>query len=36
MEFRETGWESVDWIHVVKDWDQWQAFENTVINLLVP
>jgi hypothetical protein len=35
MDLRETGWEFVDWIHVVQDRGQWWALENTVINLLV-
>jgi hypothetical protein len=32
---RETGWEVVDWIHLAKDTDQWQAFVNMVMNLQV-
>jgi hypothetical protein len=27
---------SVDWIHVAQDRDQWQDFVNTVMNLRVP
>jgi len=36
MDLRETGWECVDWIHVVQDRNPWRAVENTVINLLIP
>jgi hypothetical protein len=25
MDLRETGWEVVDWIHLVQDRDQWWA-----------
>jgi hypothetical protein len=27
--------EGVDWIHLVQNRDEWQAFVNTVMNLLV-
>jgi len=33
MDLRETGWEGVDWIHLVRDRDQWPAFVNTVMDL---
>jgi hypothetical protein len=36
MDVRKTGWESVDWIHLAQDRDQWQAVVNTVTNLRVP
>jgi hypothetical protein len=36
MDFREIGWESVDWIHLAQDRDQWRAVVNTVIYLRVP
>jgi hypothetical protein len=29
------GWESVDWIHLAKDRDQWRTLVNTVMNLWV-
>jgi hypothetical protein len=35
MDLREIGWESVDWIHLAQDRDQWRAVVNTVINLRV-
>jgi hypothetical protein len=27
-----TGWEGVDWMHLVQDRDQWWAFVNRIIN----
>jgi hypothetical protein len=33
---RGMGWEVVDWIHVVRDRDQWRVFVNPVMNLQVP
>jgi hypothetical protein len=35
MDLKERGWEDVDWINVVQDWDQWWALVNTVMNLWV-
>jgi hypothetical protein len=32
----EIWWEGVDWMHLVRDKDQWRALANTVINLWVP
>lgn len=32
IDFRERRWKSVDWIHLVQQWDQWQGSVNTVIN----
>jgi hypothetical protein len=32
----EIGWESMDWIHLAQDRDQWQALVNIVMNLWVP
>jgi hypothetical protein len=36
MVLREIGWETVDWMHLAEYRDQWQALENTVMNLRVP
>jgi hypothetical protein len=36
MDFREIGWEGVDWIHLAQDRDQWQAVVNMIMNLHVP
>jgi hypothetical protein len=35
MDLRETGWECVEWIHLAKDRDRWQAVVNVVMNLQV-
>jgi hypothetical protein len=32
IDLREIDWECVDWVHLVRDRDQWQALVNTVIN----
>jgi hypothetical protein len=32
-DLEETGWEGVDWIHLVQDIDQWRAFVNMVADL---
>jgi hypothetical protein len=36
MDFRETMWEVVNWIHLAQARDQWQGLVNIVINLQVP
>jgi hypothetical protein len=36
MDFREIGWDSVDWIKLSQDRDQWRALVNMVMNLQVP
>jgi hypothetical protein len=36
MDFKETGWEGVDWIHMTQDRDQWQVLRNTIMNLRIP
>jgi hypothetical protein len=36
MDLREIGWDSVDWIELAQDRDQWKALVNTVMNLRVP
>jgi len=35
MDFREIGWESVDWMHLDQDKGQWRVLVNTVMNLRV-
>jgi hypothetical protein len=30
------GWDSMDWIDMAQDRDQWRALVNTVMNLQVP
>jgi hypothetical protein len=35
MDLREIGWETVDWIHLAQDRDQWRTPVNTVIILRV-
>jgi hypothetical protein len=32
---KKMGWESVDWMHLDQDRDQWQAVVNRVMNLCV-
>jgi hypothetical protein len=36
MDLREIRWESMDWINLVQDRDQWRALVNAVMNLRVP
>jgi hypothetical protein len=36
MDLSETGLEGVDWIHLAKDRDLWQALVNKVMILQVP
>jgi hypothetical protein len=36
MDLREIGWDGRDWIDLTQDRDQWRAFVNMVMNLLVP
>jgi hypothetical protein len=36
MDLKETGWESVEWIHLAQDRDRWLKVVNTVMNLRVP
>jgi hypothetical protein len=35
FEFRETGCEGMDWIHLAEDKDQWRAFISMTIDLLI-
>jgi hypothetical protein len=36
MDFREIGWDIMDWIDLAQDRDRWRALVNTVMNLRVP
>jgi hypothetical protein len=36
MNLREIGWDSMDWIDMTQDRDQWRTLVNTVMNLRVP
>jgi hypothetical protein len=36
MDFREVGWQGVDWIHLAQDRGKWRALVKTVTNLQVP
>jgi hypothetical protein len=36
MDFREIAWGGMDWIDLAQDRDQWRAFMNTVVNIVVP
>jgi hypothetical protein len=36
MDFREIGWEDVDWICLTQDREQWQVLINIVMNLRFP
>jgi hypothetical protein len=36
MDFIETRWEGMDWIHVAQDRDQWWAVLYTLIYLWFP
>jgi hypothetical protein len=33
---REIGWDSINWIDLVQDRDQWRALVNTIMKLRVP
>jgi hypothetical protein len=33
MDLREIGWRGVEWIHLVRDRERWQAVVNVVMNL---
>jgi hypothetical protein len=36
MDLKKTCWKRVEWLHLVRDTDQWQAFVNTVMNFRFP
>jgi hypothetical protein len=33
MDLREIGWDSMDWINLAQEMDQWSVVVNTVLNL---
>jgi hypothetical protein len=35
-DFRETGWDDMDWTDLAQDRDQLRVLVNTVVNLRVP
>jgi len=35
MDFREIGWEGVNWMHLAQDRNQWQALVKAIMNLRV-
>jgi hypothetical protein len=35
MDLREIGWDSVDWVDMAQDRDQWRAPVDTVLSLRV-
>jgi hypothetical protein len=36
IDLGQVRWESVDWIYLIQDRDQWRVLVNTVINLRFP
>jgi hypothetical protein len=36
MDFREIGWDGMDWIDQAQDRDHWRALVGMVMNLRVP
>jgi hypothetical protein len=36
MDLRELGWDSMEWIDLAQDRNQWRALLNTIMNLRVP
>jgi hypothetical protein len=36
IDLSERGWDSMEWIHLAQDRDQWRDLVNTVMNLWVP
>jgi hypothetical protein len=35
IKLKEIGWDSMDWINLAQDGDQWRALVNTVMKLRV-
>jgi hypothetical protein len=36
MDSKKIGWDSMDWIDVAQDRDQWKGLVKTVMNLWIP
>jgi hypothetical protein len=36
IDFKEIGWDGMDWINLVQDRDQWRTLVNAVMNLRIP
>jgi hypothetical protein len=36
MDFREIGWELLDWFDLAQNRDKWQALVNKIMNLWIP
>jgi hypothetical protein len=36
MDFKDIGWDGVDWIHLAQDRDRWRELVNTIMNLRDP
>jgi hypothetical protein len=36
LHLKETGWVSVDWIHLAQDRNHWRALVNAIMDLQVP
>jgi hypothetical protein len=36
IDFREIGWDGMDWIDLAQDRGQWRALVSTMMNLQVP
>jgi hypothetical protein len=36
MDLREIGWDSMDWIDLAQDMEQWRVLVNRVMKLRVP
>jgi hypothetical protein len=36
MDFKEIGWDGMDWIDMAQERDQWRALVGTVMNLGIP
>lgn len=34
VNFKDVGWECLDWIHLAQDWDWWQAVVSTIMNIV--